>query len=81
MNAYRINNFLSHLSQDEEIRAKFVEGDVSLLKGYGLTEEEREAVTSCYATKLYEAGVHPLLMMQLSIILEKDIKELYEKGL
>lgn len=81
MNAYRINKFLSQLSKDEEKTAKFLEGDMSLFENNGLTQEEREAVISCHATKLYEAGVHPLLMMYLSIILKKDIKELYRKGL
>ncbi|MEH7252256.1 hypothetical protein V7111_09045 [Neobacillus niacini] len=81
MNAYRINKFLSQLSQDEEKTAKFLERDTALFENYGLTQEEREAVISCHATKLYEAGVHPLLMMHLSIILKKDIKELYQKGL
>ncbi|MEH7111790.1 hypothetical protein V7124_05325 [Neobacillus niacini] len=81
MNAYRINKFLSQLSQDEEKTARFLEGDMFLFDNNGLTQEEREAVMFCQATKLFEAGVHPLLMMHLSIILKKDIKELYQKGL
>lgn len=81
MNPNRINHFLSQISQDAGKRNRFLEGDASVFDEYRLTQEERAAVGSCHANKLYEAGVHPLLMMQLSIILEKDIKELYKSGL
>jgi len=81
MNAYRINNFLSQLSQNREKSKQLQSQDVSVFEGLDLTEEEQQSILTCNATKLYEAGVHPLLMMQLSIFLEKDIKQLYSEGM
>ncbi len=81
MNSYRINKFLFHVSQDEQKAAQFRDGHPGFFDDYELTQEEREALQHCRVTKLYEAGVNPLLLMHLSLILKKDIRELYKQGI
>lgn len=80
MNGYRINKFLFHLSQHEESQSLFLQGDANLFEEFGLVPEEREALLQCRVSRLYEAGVHPLLLMHLTLIHRKDIRELYKQG-
>lgn len=79
MNSYRINKFLFHLSQHEENVPFFLQGDSTLFDQYGLTQEEREALLRCDVTRLYESGIHPMLLMHLSLIHKRDIRKLYEQ--
>ena len=81
MNAYRINKFLYEMSKDKEKEKRFIERDSTLYENYELTHEERDALQSCRVTKLYESGVQPLLLMGLTLVLKKDIRELYKKGI
>lgn len=77
MNSYRINKFLFEISQDETSISRFKQNDPSLFDQYALSPEEREALMQCQVSRLYHAGVHPLLLMHLSLIHRQDIRELY----
>ncbi|MED4601173.1 hypothetical protein P9314_10705 [Paenibacillus validus] len=81
MNGYRINKFLFHLSQREEHQLLFLQGDANLFDDYDLEPEEREAILQCSVTRLHQEGVHPLLLMHLSLIHRMDIRELYRQGI
>lgn len=67
--------------KDKEKEKRFIEGDPTLFENFELTQEEREAVQSCRVTKLNESGVQPLLLMGLTLVLKKDIRELYKNGI
>jgi hypothetical protein len=66
MSVYQVNKLFYGLGRDMEFVSRFWQNKDDVLKGYELTEEEKEAIKNADLPRLYRMGVHPILMMAFS---------------
>jgi hypothetical protein len=67
MSLYSVQKALHRLTTDEAIAQEFVGNPDSVLQGFDLTPEEKETLRSKDLLKLYNMGVHCLLITQLAL--------------
>jgi Aromatic-ring-opening dioxygenase LigAB, LigA subunit len=61
------HSLVQDLKRDREMRQRFRDDEATVLAEYaGLTEEEKRAIAARDFRALYELGVHPYLLGQLS---------------
>ena len=66
---YQVQKLLFHVNRDREARARFLGERELLVRDYGLTADERQAVLNTDFCALYRMGVHSLLLGPLAAAL------------
>jgi hypothetical protein len=67
MSLYFLQKALHHLTVDDKVAAAFSESPDSIIRKFNLTDEEAEALRQKDLLKLYNMGVHCLLITQLAL--------------
>ncbi|WP_243712692.1 extradiol ring-cleavage dioxygenase [Actinomadura sp. 6K520] len=62
----RANDLVQDLKWDPELRARFESDERAVLDAYPLTAAERTAIRDRDFRRLFELGLHPYLLAQLS---------------
>lgn len=65
MSVYQVNKILYLTDNDASFRKRMKENPQEAIKGFRLTQEEVEALTSGAVGKLYQMGVHTFLLNHL----------------
>ncbi len=73
MSRYGLNECIYRLVNDPEFLERFCRSPREALQECDLTEMEREMLESKDFAKLYELGLHPLLLMHLSVTLGQPL--------
>src|SRR5437660_12480750 len=66
MSVYHINKILYLTDNDAAFRQRMKENPEEAMKGFSLSQEEHDALTSGAVGKLYQMGVHTFLLNHLS---------------
>jgi hypothetical protein len=69
MSLYFMQKFLYHLNRDVAVQRRYREDLPSLLDGYELTGEERDAIVAGDVGKLYVLGANGQLLMHYAALL------------
>jgi hypothetical protein len=67
MSLYFLQKALHHLTSDDEAVAAFSQSPESIIGKFDLADEEAEALRQKDLLKLYNMGVHCLLITQLAL--------------
>ncbi len=65
MSVYQVNKLLYLTDNDLAFRKRMMEEPEKVIDEFGLTQEERDALTSGSVGKLYQMGVHTFLLNHL----------------
>lgn len=66
MSAYQLGKLLYEVSRKRDLAHAFQADPAPFLERYDLSEEEKQAVLRRDIRFLYEAGVHPLLLLTVA---------------
>lgn len=80
MSLYQLQKLLYHVNRDVERRQRYRENAAEFVSGYELTDEEARAVLEIDTRKLYQLGVHSLLLRPFTL-LNRVSNEDYAKAL
>ena len=69
MSLYEVQKLLFHINRDPNIFERFLRERERLIADYWLTEDEQRAVLETDFRRLYEVGVHSLLLAPLAATL------------
>ena len=69
MSLYEVQKLLFHVNRDPKMFERFLRERKELIVDYRLTEEEQAAVLDADFRRLYEMGVHSLLLGPLAATL------------
>ena len=69
MSLYEVQKLLFHVNRDPKTWNRFLDERDRLVAEYRLTEDERHAVMETDFRRLYEMGVHSLLLGPLAVAL------------
>gem|GEM_PF-5891709 len=75
---YRLSKLVYRLTTDAALAEAFKRDPESILQSAEIAPELAEAVRRGDLLALYRRGLHPLLLMQLSLMLGIDIQAYYE---
>lgn len=75
---YRLSKLVYRLTTDSALAEAFKRDPESVLRSAEIAPELTEAVRRGDLLMLYRRGLHPLLLMQLSLMLGIDIQHYYE---
>ena len=68
MSLYQLQKLMFDVNRNTERREKYRADRTVFVAGYDLTAEEREAIEDLNIRKLYQAGVHPLLLRPFTLL-------------
>lgn len=77
MSSYPLSKLLYRLGTEPELLGQFRANPGRVLEGVGVHSEERAAVERQDFRWLLDRGVHPILLMQLALALNVDIRRAY----
>jgi hypothetical protein len=80
MSLYQLQKLMYEVNRSPERREDYRKDKASFTARYDLTDEEKDAVTQLDIRKLYQLGVHPLLLRPFSL-LHQVSNEDYAKAL
>jgi len=80
MSLYQLQKLMYEVNRSSERREEYRKDKASFTARYDLTDEERDAVTQLDIRRLYQLGVHPLLLRPFSL-LHQVSNEDYAKAL
>lgn len=83
MSTYALNKLLRDVNRDPAIRERFFKDASTVVGGYDLGDEERQAVLTRDVTTLYRLGVHGLILRPFTILHqmpEPDYLEAIRRG-
>jgi hypothetical protein len=69
MSLYEVQKLLFHINRDPKLFERFLRERERLIADYRLTEDEQRAVLETDFRRLYEMGVHSLLLAPLAATL------------
>jgi hypothetical protein len=69
MSLYEVQKLLFHVNRDPKLLERFVGERENLIADYRLTNDEQRAVLATDFRRLYEMGVHSLLLAPLAATL------------
>jgi hypothetical protein len=69
MSLYEVQKLLFHVNRDPKVLERFVGERENLIADYRLTNDEQRAVLATDFRRLYEMGVHSLLLAPLAATL------------
>lgn len=68
MSLYQLQKLIYEVNRNPERRDAYRKDNVGFAARYELTAEEQEAVTKLYIRRLYQLGVHPLLLRPFTLL-------------
>jgi len=68
MSVYQVNKLIHSVIRDQALLETFMSSPDEVLKQFDLTDEEKAAVRALDMQKLYEMGVHPIMLMWCRVI-------------
>jgi hypothetical protein len=80
MSLYQLQKLMYEVNRNPERREEYRKDKASFAARYDLTDEEKDAVTQLDIRRLYQLGVHPLLLRPFSL-LHQVTNEHYAKAL
>ena len=80
MSLYQLQKFIYEVNRNPERRDAYRKDNVAFASHYELTAEEQDAVTKLDIRRLYQFGVHPLLLRPFTL-LHRVSNEDYAKAL
>jgi hypothetical protein len=80
MSLYQIQKLLYEVNRNPERREEYRKDKTAFAARYDLTAEEKDAVTRLDIRKLYQFGIHPLLLRPFTL-LHQISNEDYAKAL
>lgn len=80
MSLYQIQKLMYEVNRDPERRAEYRKDKAAFAARYDLTAEEQDAITQLDIRRLYQFGVHPLLLRPFAL-LHQISNEDYAKAL
>jgi len=80
MSLYQVQKLIYEVNRNPERREAYRAGSAVFVARYELTAEEQEAITQLNIRKLYQWGVHPLLLRPFTL-LHRVSNEDYAKAL
>jgi hypothetical protein len=80
MSLYQVQKFLYEVNQNPERRADYRADAAKFAERFELSEEEKAALLSVDIRRLYQFGVHPLLLRPFTL-LHKVTAQDYAKAL
>jgi len=80
MSLYQLQKLMFEVNRNPERRQAYRADHSAFVHGYDLTAEEREAITNLDIGKLYQFGVHSLLLRPFTL-LHRISNEDYAKAL
>jgi hypothetical protein len=75
MSLYQVQKLLFHVNREPKTCTRFLNDRENLLSEYRLTEEERRAILEPDFRRLYEMGVHSLLLGPLAATLGRSFPD------
>ena len=81
MSLYQLQKLIYHVNRDPSQRERYRQDPASFVKGYELTEEEKNAAVNVDVRKLYTLGVHSLLLRPFTFTAQSFQNEDYAKAL
>jgi hypothetical protein len=75
-----VERFLSRYDKDAELQRRFAEEREAVCQQFELSDEERDVLARRDVAKLYEWGIHPLLIRNYSGFLKINYVEEYRKA-
>lgn len=73
MSVYQVNKMLRDINLSSELIQRYQTAPKSIMQGYDLSAEERQAVAGWQVRQLYDMGVNPLLLLVYSLAQGKDL--------
>jgi Aromatic-ring-opening dioxygenase LigAB, LigA subunit len=70
MSTYALNKLIRDINRSPSVREEYFKDQVSLLDRYGLSVDERQALRSVDIGKLYQMGVHGLILRPFTLLHE-----------
>jgi hypothetical protein len=67
---YALNKLIRDINRSPSVREEYFKDQVSLLDRYGLSVDERQALRSVDIGKLYQMGVHGLILRPFTLLHE-----------
>jgi hypothetical protein len=80
MSLYQLQKLMYEVNRNDERRAEYRKDKAGFATRYDLTAEEKDAVARLDIRKLYQFGVHPLLLRPFTL-LHQVSNEDYAKAL
>jgi hypothetical protein len=80
MSVYQLQKLMYEVNRNPERRENYRQDAAAFAAGYDLTAEEKEAIVRLDIRKLYQLGVHPLLLRPFTL-LHRVSNEDYAKSL
>ncbi len=73
MSLYQVNKFLRDINRSGAFIQRYQAEPETVLQNYGLTPEEREAITGGQVRTLYDMGANPLLLLVYALATGKEM--------